>query len=191
MSTNCDTSSTTTISSSTTTNRVTASEHDDLFNQSSFGPLSFSNSLDSISSIASSILPTTSNTNATYSSVPETIETLLEKCDDLKDILTTDDLTFSHIRDIESLAHRSQLVIDACQNDTTPKQRMAQIQQNLRNDFFHAFENNTQYNSQVLSIVKSEQKKTYLFLLIRYVYRLLKFNKFASLAWKCINHHHN
>lgn len=98
-------------------------------------------------------MATNTTTTSTDLSIQNTIQNILEKCDDLEDILTTDDLTFSHIRDIESLAHKAQLLIDACDESEQSRQRMLEIQQNLRNEFFHAFENNTQYKSEAQLIV--------------------------------------
>lgn len=140
-----------------------------------FSPLSFSNS--SVSSLSDSILnvnvtpPSSlilpmksshSTATTTKFSVQEFADSLIDRCTLLLDLfLSSDDMTFSHIREIEAIVDQGRILLNGCDepyceaNITDLRHQLATIQHSVNNSLYHSsIVDLKEHESSIKSLVK-------------------------------------
>jgi hypothetical protein len=158
-----------------------------------FSPLSFTNS--SVSSLTDSILnihitppsspmlPIQSSHSAATtikSSVHEFADSLNDRCTLLLDLfLSSDDMTFSHVREIEVIVDQTRLLLDACDEPYCEidiadlRHQLATIQHSVNNSLYHSsIVDLKEHESSIKRLVKSSytQATTHIDLILDYRY---------------------
>lgn len=86
-----------------------------------------------------------STTTTMKSSVQEFADSLIDRCTLLLDLfLSSDDMTFSHVREIEVIVDQARILLDACDEPYCEididdlRHQLATIQHNVNNSLYHS-----------------------------------------------------